>query len=454
MIRLRDMLEVIEVPSAVNDNPRAMKLLKKMLDENLEVIEPVFVPSARSGYCYPGLENYLKLNTEETNTLLDSLVKENILEKRLSSTFLSCPGCGSSLIQSVLGCPRCEKDTVSRGRILEHFYCGSVNLEDDYIVQGKYVCPKCKKEVKYLGTDYRSVGVRYSCHSCGNIFDEAIPLRKCQNCSKLFMEQEAAETAIYSFRLLDDQKFRLDFEFGVKQRLIDFLGDRGYSVTEKARIARMSKSGEQHVFDLIARRFDGLIDYVLCVDFVISSKNHYAGLEDVFKFDNKAYDLAVHDKILVAVPGLSDKAKKFAKNQRIVALSMPELEGILNTAGKMPGLIRSDRSVEFKNKADLLSYLAEAGYTVEERARIKGRSGVLHLIDIYASIYDGIVPHIIDIGIMEDKSRVNIDQVFSFDTKAFDIGAHDKILFTAESFDDDAKLFAQHQNIKIYRFKK
>ena len=197
------MLEVIEVPSAVNDDPKAVKLLKKMLDENLDVIEPVFVPSARSGYCYPGIENYLKMSTDEVNTLLNSLVKENILEKRLSSTYLSCPSCGSSFIQTALGCPKCENDKVTRGRILEHFYCGSVNLEDDYIVQGKYICPKCQKEVKYLGMDYRSIGVKYSCHSCGNIFDEAIQLRRCQSCSKLFLARDAEEPAIYSFKLSD-----------------------------------------------------------------------------------------------------------------------------------------------------------------------------------------------------------------------------------------------------------
>jgi len=216
----------------------------------------------------------------------------------------------------------------------------------------------------------------------------------------------------------------------------------------------MSKSGEQHVFDLVARRFDGLIDYIMCIDFIISSRNHYAGLEEVFKFDNKAYDLGVHDKILVAIPGLSEKAKKFARNQRIVALSMPDLEGILNTAGKMPMLMRRDKPVEFKGKNDLLAYLSEAGYTVEEKVRIRGRSGVLQLIDIYASIYDGIVPHIIDIGVMDGNGKVTIDQVFSFDTRAFDIGAHDKMLYTSENFDDDAKLFAQHQNIKIYKYKK
>jgi len=52
-------------------------------------------------------------------------------------------------------------------RDIEHFACGKNGLEEEFVSSGKYICPHCKKPLKFLGTDYRSLGVNYKCHNCG-----------------------------------------------------------------------------------------------------------------------------------------------------------------------------------------------------------------------------------------------------------------------------------------------
>jgi hypothetical protein len=50
------------------------------------------------------------------------------------------------------------------------------------------------------------------------------------------------------------------------------------------------------------------------------------GIDRVFDFDDKAYDTGIHDKILIAVPGLSREAMRFAQRQRIKVFEAQTLE--------------------------------------------------------------------------------------------------------------------------------
>jgi hypothetical protein len=91
---------------------------------------------------------------------------------------------------------------------------------------------------------------------------------------------------------------------------------------------------------------------------------------------------------------------------------------------------------------------------VQEKASIKGRSGVMHVIDIYAYLYDELINHSVDIGILNNDEEIGTDPVFLFDTKAYDIGAHDKILVAIPGLTTEAKQFAQHQRIKVIELSK
>jgi hypothetical protein len=41
------------------------------------------------------------------------------------------------------------------------------------------------------------------------------------------------------------------------------------------------------------------------------------GLDKIFNFDDKAYDIGIQDKVFIAVPGITNEAKHFAERQQI-----------------------------------------------------------------------------------------------------------------------------------------
>jgi hypothetical protein len=50
------------------------------------------------------------------------------------------------------------------------------------------------------------------------------------------------------------------------------------------------------------------------------------GLDRLFAFDNKAYDIGILDKVFVAVPALAKEASQFAQRQRIKVFEAKGLE--------------------------------------------------------------------------------------------------------------------------------
>jgi hypothetical protein len=49
-------------------------------------------------------------------------------------------------------------------------------------------------------------------------------------------------------------------------------------------------------------------------------------LDRVFDFDDKAYDSRIPDKVLIAVPGLTREASRFAQRQHITVLEAKAVE--------------------------------------------------------------------------------------------------------------------------------
>ncbi len=92
-------------------------------------------------------------------------------------------------------------------------------------------------------------------------------------------------------------------------------------------------------------------------------------------------------------------------------------------------------------------------YEVEENAEVQGRSGARHNIDILATKDDGIVTHHIAIGIEVAEKPIELDKVFAFDDKAYDIGILDKVVIAIPELSREARQFAQRQRIKVFEVK-
>lgn len=86
---------------------------------------------------------------------------------------------------------------------------------------------------------------------------------------------------------------------------------------------------------------------------------------------------------------------------------------------------------QLEPKAQFVDFFRRRGYEVEELARVQGRSGAVHTIDILATRDDGVVKHTVAVGILFaplGQPEVLLNELFDFDTKAYDIGVHDKVV--------------------------
>ena len=444
------MIDIVETGNIVANDPKVLHLVSELMNGRIEEINPSIDISRTHGVAYPQIEQMLDKSSEEVVKILDSLVEEGVLQARFYDRLIFCPVCNSMNLRPSKRCPKCGSGNVVKGRIIEHFVCGKNGLEDEFIAGGKYICPHCRKPLKFLGTDYRSIGVNHKCNHCGVLFADISFKWQCLKCSVYFADDEARQQTVFSYVLNENNRNWLTFDIGFKSKFIDYLKQQGYEVFEKARAAGGSGSGVNHQFDILARRDDGFLQFLLGIGIAVGQNNENVSLEDVFRFDNKAYDIGIHDKVLLAVPGFSSEAQQFARRQRIKTFDAKELaqfiSGIENTASHPV----TRKPFTYESRSKLLAYLHEQGYRIEENAIINGRSGAEYFMDIIAYFDDGLFTHTISIGILSGKEEIGLEAVSSYDTKAYDIGIHDKILIISPAVSRAARQFAEQQRIKIF----
>jgi Thaumarchaeal output domain 1/Restriction endonuclease len=425
------------------DNETATKLVAEMLAGRVTSIKPQYDFTTELGYIYPAVEQATNLRGKDAIDLMESLAAKNVVKKSFFDRLIRCPRCHSVNLRPSTHCPKCSSGNIARGRILEHFACKYVGVEDEFTEKGRYVCPRCKMELRTLGADYRSQGVLYKCRDCSEIFMVPFLKWRCLKCSSLVNEDEIGEMVIYAYTFDEAKRNWLEFELQPKVRFVEFLKQHGYAVAENARV--QGRSGAEHTVDILASRDDGVVTHKVAIGIEISRER--IGLDRVLDFDVKAYDSGIHDKVLIIIPELSEEARKFATYQRIKVLEPKDMEIVL--MAKHPAPERSKEPFDFKSKSHLAQYLEREGYTVRENASVKGRSGAPHEIDVLATKDEGIITHRIAIGIEKDEKPMGLEKVFDFDDKAYDAGIMDKVFVAVPGLTKEAMQFARRQGIKV-----
>jgi general secretion pathway protein E len=84
------------------------------------------------------------------------------------------------------------------------------------------------------------------------------------------------------------------------------------------------RSGAAHNIDILATKDEGIITHRIAIG--IEEANKPLGLDKVFDFDDSAYDAGIMDKVLIAVPSLTDEAMQFARRQGIKVFEVKQLE--------------------------------------------------------------------------------------------------------------------------------
>ena len=441
-------VEATEAPQAVSGVEKsgiAMKLVAEMLAAKIVDIKPQLDFTSELGFIYPLVEQKLKVKSKEAVAIMESLSDKGILKRNFFDRLLRCPRCQSINLRPSTHCSKCGSGNIVRGRILEHSACGYVGVEDEFTIKGRYVCPRCKMELRTMGVDYQSRGVLRKCRDCGEVFNVPLIKWRCLKCSSLVDEDKIDELNVYSYSIDETKKNWLEFELQPKAKFLEFLRQHGYEVTENARVK--GRSGAEHCIDILATRDDGVVTHNIAIGVEIARDK--IGLDRILDFDVKAYDSGIHDKVMIIIPGLGEEAERFASYQRIKVLEPKDLEMVL-TGGPQPGREIVKEPFEFKSKSQLIQYLEKQGYNVKENAEVKGRSGAAHNIDILATRDEGIITHRIAIGIEVGEKPMGLDKVFDFDDRAYDAGILNKVFIAVPGLTREARQFAERQGIRVF----
>jgi len=441
-------VEATETEQAINniqEDALAMKLVAAILAAKFVDINPQFDFTTELGFVYPVVEQTLNVKGKKAVAILESLADKGILKKSFYDRLLRCHRCQSINLRPSTHCPKCSSGNIARGRILEHPACGYVGVEDEFTSAGKYVCPRCKMELRTMGADYQSRGVLRKCRDCGEVFNVSVIKWRCLKCSSLADEDKIDEVSIYAYSLDETKRSWLEFELQPKPQFVDLLRRHGYEVTENARV--MGRSGAEHCIDILATRDDGVVTHSVAIGVEIAREK--IGLDRMLDFDVKAYDSGIHDKIMIIIPGLSEEAERFASYHNVKVLELEDLN-TLPTGGPQLGREVVKEPFEFESKSQLIQYLKKQGYRVKENAKVKGRSGAVHSIDILATRDEGIIVHRIAIGSEVAEEPMGLDRVFDFDDKTYDTGILDKVLIAVPGLTGEARQFAQRQGIRVF----
>ncbi|HEY86847.1 MAG TPA: type II/IV secretion system protein, partial [Dehalococcoidia bacterium] len=194
---------------------------------------------------------------------------------------------------------------------------------------------------------------------------------------------------------------------------------------------------------------DSFTSYIIAVC-IAAGGDRELEVDTIFSFANKAYDTDIHDRILVAVPGISQEAKKLAHKQRIKVIDGEHLESLLDLKDlEPPQPVKPKAPFRFETKDQLAESLTNMGYRVEEKARIKGKSRVEYTFDILAYTNIDRVGHSVGIDFLSGEEEVSLEQVALFDTKAYDVSLDDKVIVVSPGLSSEARQFAEQQRIKV-----
>jgi general secretion pathway protein E len=230
----------------------------------------------------------------------------------------------------------------------------------------------------------------------------------------------------------------------IKAELKEYLQRQGYKVTDDAKL--LGKSGIKHAFDMLAEKSDGLASNSVCIG-ISDGGDQEVEANAIFTLANKAFDTGINNRLLIAVPAFSEKSKQLATKQRIKVIDGSSIGSLLSTKSMNRAAI--DLPLKFDTTADFVQSLVLRGYKVEERGKIRGKSGIEYTFDVVAYTEGDQVTNFLAIDFIRSNEDVGLDQVSLFDTKAFDAGVDSKIIVVSPGLTPEARQFAQHQRIRI-----
>ncbi|MGI0011696.1 MAG: hypothetical protein ACREAE_09890 [Nitrosopumilaceae archaeon] len=162
------------------------KILENAPVDTQNQIDPLLKSSVRISLAR--ISEYCNIKKEDALAFLKDMESKGKVLSIGNVKEVACNQCGSIKTGQVFHCPSCNGPNFKQGKIIEHFKCGNVSLEDSY---KNNVCPKCHKEIKTIGVDYKVMENYYVCNDCEDKFAELSYDYLCLRCNTQFKLDQA-----------------------------------------------------------------------------------------------------------------------------------------------------------------------------------------------------------------------------------------------------------------------
>lgn len=313
---------------------KILKLLDELAHGEVAELIPIFDPKSPKYVFYPLANKILGESNNYNLQLLNDLTRLGYLDKKFYDKILFCPVCNSTDLRYATYCPKCGSGYILRSLVFEHPSCGYLGVEQEFLNGISHICPKCRRELNLIGSDYNSPGYYYKCFNCNEL--SAVPVEKwhCRDCAAIFNKDEIKEMCLFSYTINEEKKGRLPVEQIPKNRIAELLMHNGYEVQSGVKIT--GRSGAEHEIELLAIKHSGPFEHRIVVGFATAETE--VDSEEVIKLYAKGYDVNAQDIILVALPRLSPDAIHFARHYRIQVFEAADLDKIETTLSPKPAI--------------------------------------------------------------------------------------------------------------------
>jgi len=308
-IKLERMKAYIERPT--------QKLLRGLLESGGKTeILPTYDPSF--GFRYKALESAFDENVSpaEAEELLERLNHLEILRKHFFDTVSACPVCGSTFLTLHYRCPKCTSRHIVKTGLTEHIPCGNIEEREKYYSgHWKPTCPKCG--ARLAEGEYRDMGLWYICRECGEKFEHPHLNLICRKCDTQFTTQTAVVREISKYSLNPDKEQEVRQNVTSLESINELLTELGFSVEMPASVIG-EKSGIQHNFSLIAKKMFGSRENIVAIDHAVGDIE--VGASPLILYTYKISEVKVDLPIFVAIPKLSEAAKRIAQGYNLLVI--------------------------------------------------------------------------------------------------------------------------------------
>ena len=298
-------------------DPQAREIIRYLLQSGDEAeLSPIYRCGAGYIYDLPDPANE-KFNSSVPKETLLNLARLDILAKVFYEKVSTCPHCASINLTMHSRCPKCKSHNIKKTGLTEHIPCGYIDQSDKYPNEH---CPKCGELL--IEGQYRNMGRWYICQQCGDKFENTESEMICHSCEKNFAVKEVQLSDVPKFKLNPARLKEIRQNVASLDDIKKVLVDLGFSI-EMPGLAVGEKSGMVHHFSLVAKRFINQKEIVIALDHAVSDIEIHTS--PLILYIYKTSEIKVDIPIFVAMPKLSDTAKKIAQGHEILLI-----EGSIN----------------------------------------------------------------------------------------------------------------------------